>query len=664
MIIRKLAVQDFRVFAGRHEFDLEPRKKYSKHAPIVLFGGLNGAGKTSILTAVQVALYGRPGLGLGTSKKDYDTFLKESIHRFPAGLVKKNAAKIELAFSFANMGVVNEYKIIRGWSVEGPKVTESLKILENDKEMRDMDYEQAQAFLYELIPIGVSDLFFFDGEKIKDLAEDKTGKVLADAIRKLLGLDLIQRLSADLTLLLRDKEKQHGDQSVQKLIKKKEYELETTLKSAEDTLTEFEATRCGYVELTSEIDRFNAELESAGGAWATSQSSLLEEHSEKHAKRTFAENNVRDTLGDTYPLSLMGNYLENLSERLVKEGEASGQIEAFSLVKLHADDLAQSIADSTGNQKKDVKKAITQWRRQVEKKTDIKEIRHDLSASQRERLLHQIETGLQSGKELHTKVQHLSELSSDLEQIGIALSRAPDERALKDQFDQMKSLTNQHSEMRLKLLGLKEERRKHLSHAIGVARELKKLHDNLKADDLKDRVAKLSHAAKEMVNEFAELVTAERVKQLETEFMQSYTRLARKEDHHIHASICSKSFDVVLSDDSGQEINKNELSAGEKQIYAIAILEALAKTSGRNLPIIIDTPLGRLDSEHREKLREHYFPHASQQVIILSTDTEVDQDFYIQLEKSISHSYLLEFDNDEKSTSVDKGYFWRKEKAA
>ena len=664
MIIRQLAIEDFRVFSGRHEFNLEPRKKYGQHASIVLFGGLNGAGKTSILTAVLVALYGRPALGLGTSKKEYDAFLKESIHRSSTDLVARASAKLELSFSFANMGVVNEYQIIRSWSVEGSKVAESLKILENSKEMRDMDYEQAQAFLYELIPIGVSDLFFFDGEKIKDLAEDKTGKVLADAIRKLLGLDLIQRLSADLTLLLRDKEKEHADQSIQKAAKEQETELETALKSADETLMKFEITRCGYVELSSELDRLNAELDSAGGAWAKSRGSLLEEHSEKLAERTLEENSIRDTLGDTYPLSLMGNYLVNLSERLVKEGEASRQLEALSLVKSLAGDLAQSIADSTGSEKKDVRKAVTQWRRQVEKKTDIKEIRHDLSASQRERLLYQIETGLQSGKELHTKVQHLSELSSALDQVGVALSRAPDERALKDQFDELKSLNDKKNEMRLELLGLKEERRKSLYHAIETARGIKKLHGKQNADDLKDRVTSLSCTAKGMVNEFAELVTAERVKQLEKEFMQSYTRLARKEDHHIHASICSKSFDVVLSDEGGQEINKNELSAGEKQIYAIAILEALAKTSGRNLPIIIDTPLGRLDSEHREKLREHYFPHASQQVIILSTDTEVDQDFYIQLEKSISHSYLLEFDNNEKSTSVDKGYFWRKEKAA
>ena len=212
MIIRQLIIEDFRVFKGRHEFELAPKKKYNKAAPIVLFGGLNGAGKTSILTAILVALYGRQSLGIGTSQKDYETFLKESIHKPRHHLIELNSARVQLDFNFANMGVVSEYQIHRSWTVSNRKVTETLKILCDGALLTDFNADQAQAFLNELIPIGVSDLFFFDGEKIKVLAEDKTGRALADAIRKLLGLDIINRLNADLTLLLRDKEKQFGSE--------------------------------------------------------------------------------------------------------------------------------------------------------------------------------------------------------------------------------------------------------------------------------------------------------------------------------------------------------------------------------------------------------------------------------------------------------------------
>ena len=106
-------------------------------------------------------------------------------------------------------------------------------------------------------------------------------------------------------------------------------------------------------------------------------------------------------------------------------------------------------------------------------------------------------------------------------------------------------------------------------------------------------------------------------------------------------------------------LHKDELSAGEKQIYAIAILEALAKTSGRHLPIIIDTPLGRLDSEHCTKLINNYFPYASHQVIILSTDTEIDESFYQDLKADISHAYQLEYQPEQGTTVANEGYFWK-----
>jgi len=116
-------------------------------------------------------------------------------------------------------------------------------------------------------------------------------------------------------------------------------------------------------------------------------------------------------------------------------------------------------------------------------------------------------------------------------------------------------------------------------------------------------------------------------------------------------------FVATLIDASGNHIPKRHLSAGEKQIYAIAMLWALAKTSGRHLPVVIDTPLARLDSEHRAHLIGRYFPEVSHQVVVLSTDTEIDHEVVEQLEKHVSHSYLLDFVKREGRTAVLNSYF-------
>jgi len=89
------------------------------------------------------------------------------------------------------------------------------------------------------------------------------------------------------------------------------------------------------------------------------------------------------------------------------------------------------------------------------------------------------------------------------------------------------------------------------------------------------------------------------------------------------------------------------------------VLWGLAQASPRPLPAIIDTPMARLDSEHRNHLVDRYFPNASHQVVILSTDTEVDQRFYEALESKLARAYHLNYDETNKVTKADEGYFWQ-----
>lgn len=156
--------------------------------------------------------------------------------------------------------------------------------------------------------------------------------------------------------------------------------------------------------------------------------------------------------------------------------------------------------------------------------------------------------------------------------------------------------------------------------------------------------------------EFKNALITKKLREVEVEVTKCFNLLSRKRIER-SISINPATFQVSLKDNHSRVIAKNELSAGEKQIYAISVLWALARVSGRPLPIIIDTPLARLDRDHRSLLGHQYFPNASHQVIILSTDSEIDAEFIPLLGESIARSYELSFDMTTQSTRICDGYF-------
>ena len=136
-----------------------------------------------------------------------------------------------------------------------------------------------------------------------------------------------------------------------------------------------------------------------------------------------------------------------------------------------------------------------------------------------------------------------------------------------------------------------------------------------------------------------------------------YQQLANKKNLIHQILMDPATLDLQYLDAAGNEVSKDSLSAGEKQLMVIAILWALALCSKKKLPVIIDTPLSRLDSMHRTALVKTYFPQASEQTIILSTDSEIDHNYYDMMKDSVGDEFTLHYDEVTRSTTILKGYF-------
>lgn len=665
MIIDSLSVLDFRVFSGAHDFDLVPKIKRGKNAPIVLFGGLNGGGKTTILSALKLALYGKGVLGSGATVAEYHQYLRECIHRAHNSIAKPTRSAVELTFRYAQYGVISSYQLTRDWFVDhAGKVKEGLIISRDGHPLTELSYDQAQAFLNELIPIGVSELFFFDGEKIASLAEETSGDALRESINKLLGLDLIDRLHSDLSVIIRGRSiKKASEDRKQKIA-----EAERTYNNLNEQLAEVREKlllmRVNTVEANKNLGNIEASINARGGAWSASRQEETINLDALVSDKKAIEHTLHDMLSGLLPFAIT----QSLNEKLLAQIDAEQRAEKAQV-------LSEYLQRQQSNFLAEVESAFAMTKDQLPALQDIflrtfgSEVAnsaeqqapvHELSDTQRFSITHRLRNDVGSLQQRAADlVMTLQETDSQIESARENIARAPDEKVLIPLFNEQGQLQGRLSALEEQKSVLAEEAKALLARLSVAARQLDDLYTEIAESQEEERLTGLAQNAKDVLKEFSTRARIEKLKELESQFYTSFNGLARKEDRNLSIQIDPNTFEVVLIDDEGVILRKEELSAGEKQIFAISILEALARTSGRSLPVVIDTPLGRLDSVHRKKLVENYFPKTSHQVIILSTDTEIDYAFYEGLQGSISHSYHLVYNPETRSTQAEEGYFWR-----
>lgn len=664
MLLERLTLCDFGLFRGEHAIDLNPRKKYSSIRPIILFGGLNGAGKTTILTAIRLVIYGKQSLGYATSQKAYEEFLASKIHRNSNSLVNPNAAHVALEFLYYKLGQPTKYKIIRSWVHSGKQLNETLTILQDGEVLPNFSQEQCQAFLNELIPLGVSDLFFFDGEKIASLAEDGGDVALRDAIRKLLGLDIIERLKSDLHIYIRRQNNKFLPQDIQKQLRKLEEEYTAIKLAIKNEEAASQEVLPKLIAAKEQLGRLEESLAAKGGAWAVSRQALKARREKLLGEKKLIEGEIRDHLNGLFPLSLAPKLMQQLKEQIQTEKSYKDWDSISQAISHRLDQLSSILTEFVPQAKhsdaqQSVQSVFSDLLTRPQEYKDLNLI-HDLASKDYLRLENWINEALSHVRSKSDSLhKHLNTIDEELGSVSVQIERAPDQETLQSDLDAIKQQNAKISSLSSERNTHLELARRHTWQAIDLVRKIRKLEEQLEAGDMQGTGADLAKQSREVLSKFAEEMTKRKIIKLEQEFANTFSRLARKSDSIIRVQIDPSTFEVHLFSKGGKGIPKQDLSAGEKQIYAVAMLEALAKTSGRKLPIIIDTPLGRLDSRHREKLINNYFPHASHQVVILSTDTEVDKNFYENLNKHVSHCYHIEYDENEGSSEVKEGYFWK-----
>ncbi|HKQ05756.1 MAG TPA: DNA sulfur modification protein DndD [Blastocatellia bacterium] len=657
MIFDEIVLHNFGVYGERQSLCLSPP---SPSTPIVLLGGLNGAGKTTFLDALQLALYGKLARCSNRGVLAYDEYLRRCIHR---ATDPSEGASLEVQFRHNSDGEEHVYRIHRSWSVNGNGVKERMEVLRDgtvDRVLAGSWNEQVEAFM----PLRISHLFFFDGEKIESLADfENSAQLLSTAIRSLLGLDIVERLTTDLIVFERRKQislKTDVDrrqiEDAQAAVNRLEKHLEELVRQQNELGVELE-----YRE--KRLHEIENEFRLQGGELFEQQTSLEAQRAEIESNLREVEEQLRETASGPAPLLMVVEYLERINQQCYKEHEII-QSEIFSQTLAERDAQLLENIKQHGADKGIINAA---------KRFLVKDRSRRVATKEGGCYLNLSVEDIESLRLLQTKVLpdiqiHVDELLQQAEGLQAALIDLDRKLASIPAEDTVAHLIESRekaraaideSRRRLEIFGLEIERVKRerdQKNASLIAQIEKAVEQDFEQEDISQKLLH-SRKARQTLAKFRDTVVKHHVTRIERLVMGSLRHLLHKESLVSDLRIDPEHFSIELRGADGRVLSPDRLSAGERQLLAISILWGLARAADRQLPAIIDTPLGRLDASHRERLVERYFPHASHQVLLLSTDKEINNQYYEKLKPWIGRSYSLEFDDSIGATRIQPGYF-------
>lgn len=661
MIFLELVLQNFGPYAGKQIINLNPRIDEDNIRPIILLGGMNGGGKTTLMDAIRLALYGQRAQCSTRGNLSYSDFLNQCVNS-QANPIDKT--RIELVFEHIEDDKPVKYRVVRTWEKNSKDGKDSLGILGDDETWPQSLANIWDEYIENILPIGISNLFLFDGEQVKELAEQETPPpVVVDAINGLLGLELADKLAVDLEILVNRKKKENADNEDLSKLEELENRLSEQLQKQEikqaELITLEAEKKLLKIQSDEALDKYMAE----GGKIAAERSQLDTQKENQVKNAEHVRKSLCELAEDVLPLALIPNLLSQIQIQGEKEFKIQ-QIQLAKDVLIERDQRLINLLNQL-NLELDKINNIQNFLSQdidnlyaANSSTEINWLNADEEIlSLLDNLIYRLPNAQNLARKQLLELQNYQEEIITIDR-QIQTAAAPEEyiklQKAREKAQAELNKVNTSFELLTRTLGELE---------IAIDKTKKEL-NSYTSENLKYQSTEhLINAATKVQNTlkiFRERLTLRKLNKLEEEVKNCFLYLLHKSDLVHRIAIDAKSFGLSLYDLNGKPVPKHRLSAGEKQLLAIAFLWGLAKVSGKRLPVAIDTPLGRLDSSHRNNLVERYFPSASHQVILLSTDTEISKKEVelLRENEAIAREYLLQYNSGKRETTIKPGYFW------
>ena len=656
MILDQVTLHNFDVYAGVQQIDLTPP---SSDKPIVLFGGLNGAGKTTLMDALQLCIFGPAARCSGRNGKNYQDFIAGRIYKRSSS----GRASVSVVFRCTADSVETCYNVTRSWQRAGNGVKEKLEVIRDQQVDKSLTENWSQD-VNDIMPVNIAHLFFFDGEKIAACTDpDGVRHLAADGVRSLFGIDLVERLKNDLQILERRRQSATIPVVDKEIIRQKEKELHLLRVEIEQRVKERTVLQTHNLDLArDELASVMEEYRQLGGELRDRREEIQRRVNKAEANLNACNLQIVEIAGSELPLILILDLLNDVAARATKEQKT---LQARAIVEnLQERDARMLRFVQTLPNTSTVVEALEDFCQvEIKKQKELADSETPLCVSDAN--IARLNTFLQSkvsrlkksAREVLVKMRYLEEelKAAKYEQRGIP------------QEDSIDEIVKERDLLEAKISQLENE-------ITVIDSELKKLHQ--KSDFLKSEINKLweknvesefsqrdvtrfirhSQSARQTLTDFGCAVLRRQLGRVEHLALESYQSLLRKDRLISALRIHPETFSVLLRDMEQTPISPEQLSAGERQLLAVALLWGMAKASGKLLPVAIDTPMGRLDSIHRDRLIEQYLPRASHQTLLFTTDEEITGDYLDQLNPWVGKSYRLDYDDATGATTVSDGF--------
>lgn len=658
MYFTKVELHNFGIYKGTHEMCLTDQ---IGNRNITLVGGLNGRGKTTFHDSILIALYGKQALKYIQEKaRSYDKMLIDHINKHATD--DETYVAVSLCLDDGT-----SLRVKRSWTAKGKKADQQI-IVEKDGVVDKYLGESWSYYIEEILPFGIARFFFFNNEKITQLADDTSFEQIKSSIKSAIGVSSIEKAIDHTDEVIRRKKKalaafegseeNVGYQDVERQITDIDLRLAESTKQANALERRCETLAAAY-------EAKEKEFWSSGGDLSRNRDSIKAEMQKISSEVERVQEEIMQLAVDaSTPLFMCRSLVTQSYENELSSQQTEAKLYSDRIiVDLHQKILERLAACGLNpSDLRTVQNIVNEVLVGHIPKSATEETVKNMSATSMmlyKRLITEVFQNIT--QRIDTLVNHVDAQESELMSLDAHLGAADEKTLAMQLYDALKSIEAEKNladtEYRRQIESiesLKRQRELLVSKRIQL---IKAIAEKEHANDDNARIVKYAAMSIEVLREFKVRLQREKVEKLSTTTTRCFLELVEKDSLVSEIKIDPSTLDVTILDLDGNELLKSQLSAGEQQMFAVAIVWALALTSGYKAPVIIDTPMARLDSSHRANFVTKYLPAASSQVMVLSTDEEVYGRYLDLVRDNVVDYYTLLYREEEQCTSIVHGYF-------